>query len=95
MELLFDAGFDGSTEAFRILLNESMKAERCGALGAGLHERTDSRMGYANGYKPKTVATRMGKRTNVSHNENLTQDWRTPWPATAQKRIYRKIVALP
>ncbi|KKL27882.1 hypothetical protein LCGC14_2380710 [marine sediment metagenome] len=63
MELLSDAGFEGFTQAFRILLNESMKAERSMALGAGLHERSESRMGYANGYKPKTVATRMGKIT--------------------------------
>lgn len=63
MELLSDAGFDGFAQAVRILLNESMKAERSGTLGAELHQRTDDRKGYANGYKPKTVATRMGKIT--------------------------------
>jgi transposase-like protein len=63
MELLCDAGFEGFADAMKILLNESMKAERSCVLGAGLHERTDSRRGYANGYKPKTLATRMGKIT--------------------------------
>jgi transposase len=32
-------------------------------LGAGSYERTPGRRGQANGYKPKTVATRMGKVT--------------------------------
>ena len=63
MELLSDAGFNGVPEAFRILLNESMKAERSAVLGADLHQRSPQRRGYANGYKPKTVATRMGKTT--------------------------------
>lgn len=63
MELLSQSGFDGIPEAFRILLNESIKAERSVALGAGLHERSSERKGYANGYKPKTVATRMGQTT--------------------------------
>jgi len=63
MELLCDAGFDGIAEAFRILLNESMKAERSAVLGAGLHQRCPDRKGYANGYKPKTVATRLGQTT--------------------------------
>jgi transposase-like protein len=45
----------------RILLNEAMKIERDQALGAGLYERTETRRGYANGYKPKTIDTRLGK----------------------------------
>ena len=44
MEILSDAGFDGFAEAFRILLNESMKAERSAALGAGLHERSSANL---------------------------------------------------
>jgi transposase-like protein len=38
-----------------------MKVERDQTIGAGLYERTDNRQGYANGYKPRTVGTRMGK----------------------------------
>ena len=63
MELLSEAGFEGFAQAMRILLNESMKAERSAVLAADLHERTDTRRGYANGYKPKTLSTRMGKIT--------------------------------
>ena len=63
MELLSQAGFEGFAQAMKILLNESMKAERSAVLGADLHERTPHRRGYANGYKPKTLATRVGKIT--------------------------------
>jgi len=61
MQLLTDAGFDGFAQAFQILINEAMKAERADALRAQPYERTDARRGYANGFKPKTVATRIGK----------------------------------
>jgi len=60
MELLTREGFAGCPEALQILLNEAMKAERSAVLGAGPHERTPERRGYANGYKDKTVATRVG-----------------------------------
>ena len=60
MELLSREGFGGFPEALKLLLNEAMKAERSMALGAGPHERTPERLGYANGFKDKTVATRLG-----------------------------------
>jgi putative transposase len=63
MEMVNENGLEAVTETFRILLNEAMKIERGQALGAGLYERTDTRRGYANGYKPKNVDTRMGKLT--------------------------------
>jgi len=61
MEMLIENGFESFADVPRILLNEAMKIERDHALAARLYERTDSRRGYANGYKPKTVDTRMGK----------------------------------
>ena len=61
MEMLIENGFESFADVLRILLNEAMKIERDNALGAGLYERIDSRRGYANGYKPKTVDTRIGK----------------------------------
>jgi putative transposase len=63
MELLMQAGFDGFAEGFRLLLNEAMKLQRSAVLAAQPYERTDQRRGYANGFKPKTVATRMGATT--------------------------------
>jgi putative transposase len=63
MELLIENGFDGMADVLRILLNEAMKIEREQALLAGPYQRTSDRKGYANGYKPKTVDTRMGRIT--------------------------------
>jgi len=48
-------------EAFRVLLNEAMNLERQKYLGAGPYERSDDRKDYANGYKPKTIKTRVGE----------------------------------
>jgi len=56
-------GMDGVLEVMRVLLNEAMKLERAQVLGAGDYERTATRVGYANGYKPKTVNTRLGSMT--------------------------------
>ena len=61
MQMVNENGLEAVAETFRILLNEAMKIERDRTLGAGLYERTDNRQGYANGYKPKTVDTRMGR----------------------------------
>ena len=61
LEALSENGFDGMAEAMRVLINEAMKIERSSFLGAELHERTDQRRGYANGFKPKRVRTRVGE----------------------------------
>jgi transposase-like protein len=63
LELVAEQGLDGMADAFRILLNESMKAERAAVLKAGAYERSPDRTGYANGFKPKTLATRAGTFT--------------------------------
>jgi transposase-like protein len=60
MELLAEHGFDGMAQAIGVLLNEAMKLERTHALGAAPYQRTEARKGYANGFKPKTLHTRMG-----------------------------------
>jgi len=61
MELLIENGFDRMADVLKILLNEAMKIEREDALGADAYQRTPDRKGYANGYKSKTVDTRMGR----------------------------------
>lgn len=61
LQLLCDSGFDGMAQAIEILLNEAMKLERAEVLGAGPYERSDARRGYANGFKDKTVNSRLGK----------------------------------
>lgn len=62
-ELLAEHGFDGMAQVLALLLNEVMKIERARALGAGPYERTEGRQGYANGFKPRTILTRMGPVT--------------------------------
>ena len=61
LQLLCDHGFDGMAEAIEILVNEAMKLERAEALGAMPYQRTEARRGYANGFKPKTVNSRLGR----------------------------------
>jgi transposase-like protein len=60
LELLAQEGFDGLGEAIRRIINEAMRLERQNYLGVGPYERSEARRGYANGYKPKTVQTRVG-----------------------------------
>ena len=61
LELLAECGFDGMAQAIEILLNEAMKLERSAVLDAQPYERTPRRRGHANGFKPKTVRTRVGE----------------------------------
>lgn len=61
IQVLDEYGFDGMARAIGILVNEAMKIERAQVLGAQPYERTEQRRGYANGYKPKTLQTRVGK----------------------------------
>jgi len=61
VEHLIEYGFDGVAEAIGLLLNTAMQIERSRYLGADPYERSDNRKCYANGFKPKTVKTRMGK----------------------------------
>lgn len=63
LEQICEEGFDALPELIRIILNTAMQIERQKHLGAGPYERTPERQGYANGYKPKTMATRVGKIT--------------------------------
>ena len=53
-------GDGGLAQALRVLLNHAMRVERSAALGARPYERTEARKGYANGFKPKTLQTRVG-----------------------------------
>ncbi len=61
LQLLTEEGFDGFASALEILLNEAMKLERTAVLQADPYERTPERRGHANGFKSKTVLSRLGK----------------------------------
>lgn len=60
---LLTQGLDGAGEALRILVNEASKIERAQHLNAQPYERSGERSGHANGFKPKTVLTRLGEVT--------------------------------
>jgi transposase-like protein len=60
LDLLVESGFDGMAQAMALLLNEAMKLERSAVLHALPYERTPERRGHANGFKPKTVHSRVG-----------------------------------
>jgi len=61
LEVLIDSGLDGMADAMATLMNEAMKIERSRFLGAEPHERTSERIGYANGFKDKTMKGRLGE----------------------------------
>jgi putative transposase len=61
VQLLADNGFEGMANAMQILFNEAMRLERTEYIGADPYERTDQRRSYANGFKAKTVNSRIGK----------------------------------
>jgi transposase-like protein len=60
LELLANEGFEALPDSLRLLLNAAMRLEREKYLGAAAYERSEQRRGYANGFKPKTVQTRVG-----------------------------------
>ncbi len=63
IEQLASDGFDALPDLIRVLLNTAMQVERQKHLQAERYEHTPERMGHANGYKPKTVKTRVGEIT--------------------------------
>jgi len=63
LEQLSAQGMDALPDLFRVLLNAAMQIERQRHIGAAPHERTEQRTGHANGFKDKTLATRVGQVT--------------------------------
>lgn len=61
LEVLIENGLEGMAEAMEVIFNEAMKLERADFLRAEPHERTTDRRGYANGYKDKSVRSRIGE----------------------------------
>jgi transposase-like protein len=56
-------GFEVVPELIRIVINAAMQAERQQYLKAAPYQHTPERQGHGNGFKPKTVSTRMGEIT--------------------------------
>lgn len=83
MRMLTECGFDGMANAIEMLLNEAMLIEREQHLNAGRYERTEGREGYANGFKPKSVQTRIGK-LNLQVPQTRDSDF---YPSSLEKGI--------
>jgi putative transposase len=63
LELIQENGLEGLSEMIRLMVNHAMQFEMENFFNARAYERSEDRNGYANGYKPKTVNTRLGKVT--------------------------------
>jgi transposase-like protein len=61
LQLLTSQGSSSLAEGLRLLLNEAMSQERSAVLQAQPYQRCRQRLGYANGFKPKFLATRVGE----------------------------------
>lgn len=62
-EEIAEKGLDAIPEMMRVLINNAMQVERSRYLQAEQYERTKDRKGHANGFKPKTIQTRIGNIT--------------------------------
>ena len=60
-EILNEDGLSGLDKVFQMMLNQAMLIERDRYLKAERYERTTERTSHANGFKPKTLKTRVGK----------------------------------
>lgn len=63
LEQIAAQGFDVLPELIRIVITAAMQAERQQYLRAAPYQHSPDRRGHANGYKPKTVKTRLGEIT--------------------------------
>jgi transposase-like protein len=63
LTLIQEQGWEALPDLLTLVINAAMRAEREEYLGAGRYERSPERRGHANGFKPKTVQTRLGELT--------------------------------
>lgn len=63
LERVSEQGFEILPELIQVIINAAMQAERQQHLKAAPYQHTAERQGHANGYKPKTVHTRVGDIT--------------------------------
>ncbi len=61
LEQIAAQGFEVLPELIRIVVNAAMQAERQSYVNAAPYQHAPERQGHANGYKPKTVKTRLGE----------------------------------
>ncbi len=95
MELLTEHGPDAMAQAFATLLNSAMRIERQHVLNAAPHQRTDARRGYSNGYKAKTLDTRVGPvELRIPQTRDYADEHGDPFYPAALRRGVRSERAL-
>ena len=88
METLIMNGFEGMADAFGILFNEAMRIERSGFLRADHYERNGDRVGYANGFKDKSIKARVGNVfLKVPQVRNLPEGMEGFYPRSLEKGL--------
>ena len=63
MQPLTDQGSDGFANGICLLVKEAMVRGRSSALRAEPYQRSEGRLSHANGYKDKSLSTRVGRIT--------------------------------
>jgi putative transposase len=63
LEQVQEQGLDVLPELIRVIINSAMHAERTEHLKAAPYQHNPERNGHANGFKPKTMRTRVGEIT--------------------------------
>jgi len=62
INLMLNGGLgEGAPRIMELIMNAAMIVERSAHLNAMPHQRCEERTGYANGFKPRTLSTTMGK----------------------------------
>jgi putative transposase len=93
--LLIEHGPDAFSTALATFLNHAMHIEREHVLKAESHQRTDARQGYANGFKPKSLKTRVGQiELRIPQTRNYRDENGRPFYPRALERGVRSERAL-
>lgn len=61
LELLTEHGLDGVAPVVEIQVNEAMQIDRSKFLQAGPHDRAEQRLGYAIGFRERSMKTCLGE----------------------------------
>ncbi len=88
MERLIGEGPESMAQTFTALFDMGLERERF--LGAGL--RSEGRLGYANGYKPKKVDTPAGTITVSVPKTSGTEEPFYPWSLERGRRSSRAVM---
>ncbi len=91
LNAILSNGLEGLPEAISTLINHAMLIERQRHLGADAYQRTEQRDGRANGFKERTLATRIGP---VDLRIPQVRDSSEPFYPTALERGQRSEKAL-